>query len=325
MTTLPITAPTAAGGAAGQPARSGAAAARTITVGRENEPTRHRWVERVLKELPPGGRLLDAGAGEQRYRPHCGHLKYVSQDFARYDGRGDGAGLQTKTWDQTRLDLVCDIAAIPEPDGSFDAVLCTEVFEHLPDPLAALREFTRLLRPGGHLVLTAPFCSLTHFAPFHFATGFSRYFYRTHLPAHGFEIVELEENGNFFEFLAQETRRLRGVAARYAGDALTPEESAAVHTVLGALQRFSLKDKGSNDLLNFGFHVLARKTGVAPRESIDSTTAHRPAPEPATAKKAAAASVPVQPAAAATGWLGQLNSALRATASGKRKPPAAKD
>ena len=263
MTTLPIEyaapASSSAGIDVGLRATAGTAPGQGIDVGRRNEATRAEWVERTLGRIPRGARLLDAGAGEQRYRPHCAHLEYVSQDFARYDGQGDGAGLQTKKWDQSRLDLVCDITAIPEPAGSFDAVLCTEVFEHLPDPLAALREFARLLKPGGHLVLTAPFCSLTHFAPFHFTTGFSRYFYRTHLPANGFELLEIEENGNFFEFLAQETRRLRGVAARYAGDALSATEQAAVHTVLGALQRFSKKDCGSKELLHFGFHVLARR------------------------------------------------------------------
>lgn len=236
-----------------------AAPAPNYTVGRNNEATRHAWVEQALRRIPTGSRILDAGAGEQRYRPFCGHLDYVSQDFGRYDGQGDGAGLHTRTWDPSRLDIVSDIASIPEPDGSYDAILCTEVFEHLPEPLAALKEFSRLLKPGGHLILTAPFCSLTHFAPYHFATGFSRYYYNTHLPAHGFDVVDVQENGNFFEYLAQETRRLRGVAARYAGGALTPEEQAAVHTLLGALQRFSANDTGSKELLHFGFHLLARK------------------------------------------------------------------
>ena len=230
-----------------------------LTVGRRNEHARVAWIERALRKVPAGSRLLDAGAGEQQFRKFCSHLRYVSQDFARYDGRGDGAGLQTGAWDRSGLDLVCDITAIPEPAASFDAILCTEVLEHLPDPLAALREFNRLLRHGGYLILTAPFCSLTHFAPYHFCTGFGRYFYRAHLRPDEFEVLDLQENGNFFEFLAQETRRLRGIAQRYAGDALNEEESAAVDTMLRALQRFSESDRGSSELLHFGCHVLARK------------------------------------------------------------------
>ena len=227
--------------------------------GRRNEATRIRWVEDALAALPAGWRLLDAGAGECRYRGHCAHLRYVGQDFGGYNGSGDGAGLQTQKWDDAQLDIVSDITAIPEADGSFDAVLCSEVFEHLPDPIAALREFARLLRPGGRLILTAPFCSLTHFSPFHFATGFSRYWYRHHLPACGFAIERVEENGNFFEYLAQETRRLRGIAGRYAGGALSEEEQRAVGTVLGALERFSASDTGSSELLCFGLHVIATR------------------------------------------------------------------
>jgi SAM-dependent methyltransferase len=228
-------------------------------VGRRNEATRIRWVEDALASLPAGWRLLDAGAGECRYRTHCSHLQYVSQDFGGYNGAGDGVGLQTQSWDNTQLDIVSDITNIPQPDGSFDAILCSEVFEHLPDPIAALREFARLLRPAGRLILTAPFCSLTHFSPFHFATGFSRYWYRHHLPASGFAIQTIEENGNFFEYLAQETRRLRGVAGRYAGGALSEEEQRAIGTVLGALERFSASDTGSTELLCFGLHVIATK------------------------------------------------------------------
>src|SRR5947208_920627 len=93
----------------------------TTDVGRHNEANRHAWVRRALAGVPRGARMLDAGAGEQRYRDACQHLDYVSQDFAQYDGSGDGKGLQTKSWDQTKLDLVCDITANPEPDASFEA------------------------------------------------------------------------------------------------------------------------------------------------------------------------------------------------------------
>ena len=229
------------------------------TVGTHNEATRAAWLEKTLAAVPPGSRILDAGAGEQQWRRACAHLDYVSQDFGRYDGAGDGVGLQMGSWDQSRLDIISDITAIPRPDASFDAVLCVEVLEHLPRPDRAIAEFARLLRPGGRLILTAPFCSLTHFAPFHFYSGFNRYFYETQLGASGFEILEISPNGNFFEYLAQELRRVKEMAGRYPVDRPRPWERLALRAVLRMLERFSRRGGESNEILCFGYHVLARK------------------------------------------------------------------
>jgi SAM-dependent methyltransferase len=229
------------------------------TVGTGNDRARERWLAEVLGGLPAGARILDAGAGELRNKQHCAHLTYVSQDFGGYDGRGDGQGLHTGDWNTSTVDIRCDIAAIPEPDGSFDAVLCSEVLEHVADPLAVLRELGRLLRKGGSLVLTAPFCSLTHFAPYHFSTGFSRYFYQKHLGALGFRIERLDPNGSYFEYLAQELHRLEEVASRYASTELGRVERGMGRAVLALLQRLSRRDRGSHELLCYGLHVLAVK------------------------------------------------------------------
>lgn len=229
------------------------------TVGTANERTRVAWIERTLARIPPGGRILDAGAGEQQFKRFCGHLRYVAQDFAQYDGRGDGAGMQTGSWDQSKLDIVSDIASIPEPDESFDAIMCTEVFEHIPHPAEALREFARLLRPNGALLITAPFCSITHFAPYHYYTGFNRYFYEHYLPLHGFDIVEIATNGNYFEYVAQELRRIPWAGVKYSGGRPRIWERLALRIVLRALERGSRADRGSDELLHFGCHVFAIK------------------------------------------------------------------
>lgn len=226
-------------------------------VGRTNESFRIQWVEKTLKSIAPGKRLLDAGAGEQQYRKFCGHLNYVSQDFAQYDPGKLDSGLQMKKWDYGKLDIVSDIASIPEPDHSFDVILCTEVFEHIINPREAVREFSRLIKPGGELIITAPFCSMTHFAPYHFYTGFSRYFYETELPANGFEIVEMTPNGNYFEYIAQELIRVPSMGKKYAGKRPNIFEIIFLHILLKMLKRFSVNNKNSEELLTYGWHVRA--------------------------------------------------------------------
>lgn len=228
-------------------------------VGLKNSKTREDWLKKVLSELHSGLRLLDAGAGECQFKKYCTHLQYVSQDFSQYDGQGNTVGLQTGKWDNSQIDIVSDITKIPEPDGSFDVVLCTEVLEHLPEPAQALREFSRLLRIGGFLIMTAPFNSLTHFAPYHFSTGFNQYFYMYHLEKLGFELRELIANGNFFEFMGQELRRVPDVAQHYCDEKLCTHEKYAIQVALGMLERLSAKDKGSEELLHFDYQVLAVK------------------------------------------------------------------
>lgn len=228
-------------------------------VGTHNETTRHQWMESTLKKIPQGAKILDAGAGELRFKKFCAHLEYVSQDFAQYNGQGNQAGLQTKTWDNSKLDIVSDITDIPVEDGSFDAVMCNEVLEHVPDPKAAIRELDRILIKDGYLILTAPFCSLTHFAPYHFSTGFNQYFYKNHLEVLGYDILDLHANGNYFEFLAQELRRLPTVGERYSNHKPDSPQALAIQAVLEYLDQASHTDRGSNELLCFGYQVFAQK------------------------------------------------------------------
>jgi SAM-dependent methyltransferase len=228
-------------------------------VGKGNERARERWIEDTLHSIPANSRILDAGAGTQRYRKFCKHLDYASQDFGKYNGQGDFVGMQTGEFDYGEIDIVSDITAIPEPDLSFDAIMCIEVLEHLPDPVLAIKEFSRLIKPKGHLILTAPFCSLTHFSPYHFCTGFSAHWYKEHLPTYGLKIINITPNGNFFEYIAQEIDRIPSVSKRYSKDKPGLLERLCIFLILRMLSRFSKKDNKSSNLLCFGYHVLATK------------------------------------------------------------------
>ena len=228
--------------------------------GTNNSEARDTWVRAKLAALPRGLKLLDAGAGEQRYKKECAHLEYVSQDFCQYEGVGNELGLQTGSWDVSKIDIVCDITQIPLESGSFDCVLCTEVFEHVPDPVSALKELCRLVKKGGCIILTAPITSLTHFAPYHFATGFNRYWYEVHLPSFGFTIEEISQNGGYYDFLAQELRRLRSVMKGSSKEKMNLIQRAALSILLKLLNKLSSNDEGRTHMLTgHGFHVLAKK------------------------------------------------------------------
>ena len=58
---------------------------------------------------------------------------------------------QDVTWIQADLN-----GPVPLPAESFDAIVSAEVIEHLENPRAVFREFHRLLKPRGHLLLTTP-------------------------------------------------------------------------------------------------------------------------------------------------------------------------
>jgi len=166
-----------------------------------NLVNRDAWIRRQAAALAPGLRVLDVGAGSCPYRPFFAHCEYRSQDFAQL------AGDQLRDGAYGRIDYVSDITAIPVDTASFDAILCAEVLEHVPEPLAAIREFARILKPGGRLLLTAPLGSGVHQEPYHYYGGYTEYWYRKFLPDAGFRDVAVESNDGSLMFYAQESVR----------------------------------------------------------------------------------------------------------------------
>lgn len=148
---------------------------------------RDAWVKSQAALLSPGSWVLDAGAGASKYRPYFAHCHYETQDFCQYEG-------ELVNYLQP-ISYVCDVAAIPLPAQCLDAILCTEVIEHVVDPMAVLKEFSRLLKPGGRLFLSAPLLSSLHMEPYHFYGGFTHHWYRHWLPSVGFSIDEIKPVG----------------------------------------------------------------------------------------------------------------------------------
>lgn len=232
-------------------------------LGTTNELTRNIWLENTLRGIPAGESILDAGAGWLRNKPLCQHLSYTSQDLCEYDGEGDGRALQHDGWDTSKIDIVANITAIPVPDGQFDNVLCSEVLEHVPDPVSALRELVRVTRLGGRIVLTAPFMMPSHQTPYYFTSGLSRYWYEQHLSAFGCEVAELLPNGDFYSLLAQEVRRLPYLYYSLNGRRLGWLSMASLALTLFVIQRAQKRSASSVDLAHHGYFVVARKKASA--------------------------------------------------------------
>lgn len=108
------------------------------------------------------------------------------------------------------------------------------------------------------MLLTAPFGSLTHFSPYHFSTGFNKYWYEKCLSDHDFQIEIMEANGGYFDYLRQEVLRIPSVAKTYlAGTSIFCK--AACIILAAFLERMTKKDKNSGELLTFGYMVRAVK------------------------------------------------------------------
>lgn len=226
----------------------------------QNEKVRRQWIINKLLELPAGSTLLDAGAGEMQYAKYCKKLKYIAQDFGEYNPEEISKGLKGKdTWDTSRVNIKCDIIDMPLEDNSIDTILCSEVFEHLKNPFLALKEFSRVIKQGGKLLLTAPFCSLVHMAPYYFSSGFSEFWYYENLKDYGFTIKEIKPYGDYFKWMSQELFRMNEMAKNFCNRQLSKSELVTITDCIKIMSKLALEDKNSDNTLCFGYLVEAIK------------------------------------------------------------------
>jgi SAM-dependent methyltransferase len=165
---------------------------------RRRTPFSYEWLSarivasaarRIASEYGRGA-ILDVGCGEKPYRE-------LFTNATSYVGLEHPASLHSRN----AVDVFGSADRLPFSDESFDVVVSFEVLEHLERPDEALREMSRVLRPGGHCVVFVPFIYHLHEYPRDFFRytpyGLAELFKRA-----GFGMKSVEHNSGFWETAA---------------------------------------------------------------------------------------------------------------------------
>ena len=146
----------------------------------------------VANEIDVDAKVLDAGAGTCPYKKYFHHVKYESTD--RYDNDDDnriGNKLGNKH------DFLCSLEHIPKLDETYDVIINTQVLEHVEYPLKVIKEFHRILKPGGKLFMTTPQGYGVHGKPNNFY-NFTKYGLISMFRDTGFKIIFIKQGGGIF-------------------------------------------------------------------------------------------------------------------------------
>lgn len=145
----------------------------------------HRIARRYIADAARHGRgrMLDAGCGGQPYRDLFAPAVASCVGMDRRGGPG--------------ADVRGDAQALPFCPAAFDTVLCSQVLEHLPEPGLAMAEMARVLKPGGHLIVTAPHIWGIHEEP-HDYFRFTRYGLAYLMERAGLEVMEVRAMAGYW-------------------------------------------------------------------------------------------------------------------------------
>lgn len=113
-------------------------------------------MEQVCRDLK-AKKVLDAGAGDKPYVHLFYDCDYESCDHPSLNFHGVSAHT-----------FFCDLKSIPRASECYDLVVCNQVLEHVPEPGLVLKEFYRILKPGGQIILTVPQCHGLHMIPYNY-------------------------------------------------------------------------------------------------------------------------------------------------------------
>jgi SAM-dependent methyltransferase len=144
------------------------------------------FVSAAAARTTEGSRVLDAGAGDAPYRELFAHCRYRTADWAKSPHPG-----------AREADIIAPLDALPVDAESFDAIVCTQVLEHVADPAAVLAELHRVLAKDGQLWLSVPFVGELHEEP-HDYWRYTSHALRMLLDRAGFVDASVEPLGGYF-------------------------------------------------------------------------------------------------------------------------------
>jgi len=137
------------------------------------------------------GRVLNVGSGTwERYELPTKVTEYVRMDIVK----------------GPNVDVVGRAENIPFPDGSFDSIISTQVFEHIENPEQATREAKRVLKSGGNILITVPQWNELHEEP-HDYWRYTRYGLQSLFERHGFKLINMDQRGGYHSVRAQMAMR----------------------------------------------------------------------------------------------------------------------
>lgn len=218
----------------------------------ENRPFRDSWIISQIKSMntiQSSQTVLDVGAGEGPYRKAIEEMgfQYSSHDFNLYKPSDNEIGFQDPSWVYADHKHVCDVLEIPE-DEQFDIVMCTEVFEHIPDPVAAFSKLGKLVKPNGFLIITVPISSHIHQAPFYFSSGLSPYWFTHWASRIGMSIKILEIHGDYLDRIQQDVKTLLNLRSPFHIPGLAKLSSIALGLLRPLVKQEVMQSSGFGTL-----------------------------------------------------------------------------